>query len=48
MENMQIQNNTIDTAIRCGEVYFWEVLASIKTGATTAKREYLLTDFGTN
>jgi GDP-L-fucose synthase len=43
MENMQIKI-MIDTALQSGvEVYFSEVLASIKTSATTAKRN-LLTD----
>jgi hypothetical protein len=42
MENMQIQNNLIDTALQSGvEVYiFWKFL-HLSISATTAKEEYL-------
>jgi hypothetical protein len=51
MENMQIQNNLIDTALQSGvEVYFsWKFLHLSKTSATTAKRRVFIDGyFGTN
>jgi hypothetical protein len=50
MENMQIQNNLIDRiTIGVEKFIFLEVLASIKTGATTAKRKVFIDGyFGTN
>jgi GDP-L-fucose synthase len=41
MENMQIQNNLIDTALQSGvEVYFFWKFLHLSISATTAKEEY--------